>query len=74
MIKINYPIQNAVLVALLFILSLGLVYADSSQWIFCSSFESPSVSCSSNSGLIKPEEGEAGNLWNQMHWGQGHWE
>ncbi len=52
----------------------GIAYADSTNWIFCSSFESPGVSCSPGVGPIEQISGPNGNLWDQMHWDSGTWQ
>lgn len=53
----------------------GVAYADSTHWIFCTSFESPGVSCSAGGGgPVTSEPGADGNLWDQMSWNRGSWQ
>lgn len=54
-------------------LSGSIAYANS-NWIFCTSFESPGVACSPGTGPIEQVPGATGNLWDQMHWNQGQWQ
>ncbi len=62
------------LLALSLTATAGITYAAGTNWIFCSSFESPGVSCSPGSGPTEQIPGPNGNLWDQMHWDNGTWQ
>ncbi len=72
--KPSKPISTWLLALALGLTITGVAYAASSNWIFCSSFESPGVSCSPGTGPVTPIPGPNGNLWDQMYWDKGKWQ
>ncbi len=72
--KPSKPISIWLLALVLGLTATGVAYAASSNWIFCSSFESPGVVCLPGVGPVEQIPGENGNLWDQMHWDKGKWQ